>query len=273
MRMSVLAAACAAVMSVVSMPAWGDLLFRNGPVITGISNVGVTSGEPISQPEGFTSSGGLTLTTAGITVKSFKAADDFFLPVPCDLDSITLFAFQSQSSALAGTKNPTVVSGTFNLWNTMPVTGGTPMLSVPLTIAPTSSTFVGWRQSAVPGTTNGTRPIFAYTFPLNGLPNGGLLPAGSYWIEWQLSNAPSGANVFTPLVAPRAEAYNRNMRLFGVPFSGAQPQWFETWEGGDPNGPPRPVAAPMLISGTFIPEPATAGLLAAALPLLARRRR
>lgn len=271
MRTSVLAAACLAVVSVASLPASGDLLFSNGPLITGTSNVGVTSGEPISQPEGFTSSGGLTLTTAGISVKNFKAADDFFLPVPCDLDSVTLYAFQNQSSALAGTKIPTVVSGTFNLWNTMPVTGGTPMLTVPLTVAPTSSTFVGWRQSAVPGTTNGTRPIFAYTFPLNGLPNGGLLPAGTYWIEWQLSNAPSTANVFTPIVSPRAQAHNLNLRLFGNIGSG--PQWFETWEGGDPNGPPRPAAAPMRINGTFIPEPATAGLLAAALPLLARRRR
>ncbi len=243
------------------------VLFDNGPLITGTSTTGVTTGEPISAPELYNT----TTATAGISVKSFKGAEDFVLSSASDLDTFTVYAFVSQSSTVAGTKIPTVTSASVNLWNTTPVTGGSPMLATNLTLTPLSSVFVGWRESPVPGGTVGTRPLFAYTFSLNDLPNGGLLDAGTYWLEWQLTNTTT-SNVFTPLVSPRAQAFDRNFRLFG-PLSGSN-QWFETWEGGNPNFP-APCAAPFQVNGSVVvPEPEGA-LLApiVALGLLARRRR
>jgi hypothetical protein len=263
-----------AVIALLGSAAHAAVLFSNGPHITGPAGSGITAPDPISSPEAFTTSGGLITTTAGISVKAFRAADDFTLSDWTYLTNVTLYAFQTQSSAQAGSKVPTVVSAQLNLWTAVPGTAGaSPVLTTPITVAPTASPFSAWRQSTVPGTTNGTRPIFAYTFPLSSLPDSGLLAPGTYWLEWQLSNTPQTANLFSPLVTPRAQAFNRNFRLFGVPFSGAQPQWFESWEGGDPNSP-RPFAVPMHISGTIVPEPtAPACLLPAAMLILRRRKR
>lgn len=235
-----------------------SVLFDNGGVITSTAlGTGVTAGDPISQPEIFRSTGtGLGLTTAGVSVRFFRAAEDFFLPAPATLDTFTVMAHTTLSSSQAGTKEPVVTSASVNLWNVRPETGNSPLFPEPVTLTPIASEFVAWRQSAVPGTTNGTRPIFAYTFSLAGLLGNTVLPAGEYWMEWQLDSTvlSSSARIDTPLVTPRETAYNRNFRLFGVLQAGQPPVWFESWEGGDPSFP-APYAVPLTLRGTLIPEP------------------
>jgi hypothetical protein len=253
------------------------VIFSNGPVITSTTlGTGVTAGDPISQPQVFRSTGtGLALTTAGVSVRFFTAAEDFVLPVRSKVESFTIMAHTQVSSANAGTRTPVVTSAQVNIWNRTPETGQSPMLSAPVTLTPTRSEFVAWRQSAVPGTTNGTRPIFAYTFSLLGLFPGDELPAGEYWMEWKLDStllSPT-ARIDTPLVTPREQAFNRNFRLFGVLQTGQPPVWFESWEGGDPSFP-APYAVPLQITGTLIPEPAgVAGLVSAFAFAGLRRRR
>lgn len=247
------------------------LLFSNGPVVTGTSTTALTGGDPISSPETYAVIGGLAFTTAGVNVNNYIAADDFVLPVQSQLSTFTIYAYQSQSSSKAGQKVAPTITVAANLWDTTPVTGGSPMLASNLTLSPISSTFVGWRQSTVPGSTDGTRGIFAYTFSLGDLPNGGLLSAGTYWLQWQIDPGQS-VSILTPTVTPKAQAYNTNFRLYGL-LSANNYQWFETWEGGDPNSP-RPYAAPFEIGGTLIPEPssAAAALVLPAAALLTRRR-
>lgn len=236
-----------------------SVLFNNGGVVTSTTlGTGITAGDPISQPEIFRSTGtGLGLTTAGVSVRFFRAAEDFFLPAPAILDTFTIMAHTTLPSSQAGTKEPVVTSASVNLWNVRPETGNSPIFPEPVTLTPVASEFVAWRQSAVPGTTNGTRPIFAYTFSLAGLLGITVLPAGEYWLEWQLESTvlSSSARIDTPLVTPRETAYNRNFRLFGVLQAGQPPVWFESWEGGDPSFP-APYAVPLTLQGTFIPEPA-----------------
>ena len=246
--------------------AQASVLFDNGGVVTSTTlGTGVTAGDPISQPQIYRSTGtGLGLTTAGVSVRFFRAAEDFFLPAPAVLDTFTIMAHTTLSSSQAGTKLPVVTSASVNLWNVRPETGNSPLFPEPVTLTPIASEFVAWRQSAVPGSTNGTRPIFAYTFSLAGLLGDAVLPAGQYWLEWQLDSTvlSSSARIDTPLVTPRETAFNRNFRLFGVLQSGQPPVWFESWEGGDPSFP-APYAVPLTVQGTFIPEPgsALAGLI------------
>lgn len=243
------------------------VVWDNGPLITGTSTTGVTAGDPISFPQVYP---GLITATAGTSIKSFKDAEDFVLTQTTNLDTFTFYGWQSQSSTVAGTKNnPTVTGATINLWNTTPVTGGSPMYTS-VTVPVLSSTFVGWRESPVPGVTVGTRPMFAYTVSLDSLGGDANLAPGTYWIEWQVTST-SASNVFTPLVTPREQAYNLNLRLFGT-LSGSQ-QWFETWESGSPSFE-SPEAAPFILNGTVIPEPAALAPLAlAGAALLARKRR
>jgi hypothetical protein len=253
--------------SAVSSVASADVVWNNGPVLTGTSTTGVTTGDPISAPQVYP---GLSTATAGTSIKLFRDAEDFVLTrETTNLDSFTFYGWQSQSGVNIGVKNnPTVTAVTVNLWNTTPVTGGSPMYTA--VTVPVTSSFVGWRESTVPGSTAGTRPIFAYTASLDTLGGDANLGAGTYWIEWVVTST-SSSNVFTPLVTPREQAYNLNLRLFGT-LSGSQ-QWFETWESGVPTFP-SPEAAPFILNGTATPEPATlASLAIAGTALVTRRRR
>lgn len=266
MNRLLLCAALACASSVVVSAANAAVVWNNGPLITGTSDTGVTAGDPISAPQVYP---GLGTATAGTSEKSFKDAEDFVLTQSTNLDTFTFYGWQSQSGVNIGVKNnPTVTAVTVNLWNTTPVTGGSPMYTA--VTVPVTSSFVGWRESTVPGGTVGTRPIFEYTASLNSLGGDVDLAPGTYWIEWVVTST-SGSNVFTPLVTPREQAYNLNLRLFGT-LSGSQ-QWFETWESGSPSFP-SPEAAPFILNGTFVPEPAgLAPLALTALTLGARKRR
>jgi hypothetical protein len=144
-------------------------------------------------------------------------------------------------------------------------------------MVPASAEFLCHRQS--PTGTSTVRPVFAYTVSLDGLPNGGLLAPGEYWLEWSFLGASSPSqNVFTPLVTPRTTAFDLNARLFNsIDGSAAGPRtWFEGREGfvaGQSDG--RPYALPFILNGTAVPEP---GILAAGLEvvgalLLQRARR
>lgn len=244
------------------------LLHSNGPLITDpTGGTGANAGLPISKTEPFPYNGLLgntTGTNAAISSNS-KLADDFYVPQGgWDLDQITVYAFQTSTGNTVGTLQ-------INLWNVTPFTpnspvpppdGSTPapMLATPLSfnIAGTG-TFVANRVSGT--ATDATRPIYKYTVSADGLPNGGALPEGHYWLEMSfLDTRTTHGAVYVPLVTPRAQAFNLNMRQ-SLAFGNPTPYWFEGREGygsvENPDG--RPYAIPFELVGT--PEPAT--LLAA----------
>ena len=175
-----------------------------------------------------------------------------------DLSTGTFYAFQT------GQSTPAFVTAVHvNLWTTKPYSADSPdrpvdvpvpspVLAEDLVLTPVSSAFVVHRQSATSTTTN--RPVFAFTVSLDGLPNGGVLPAGEYWMEWSFAGV-STQNIFTPLVTPRALAFDFNARLLNsVTGSATGPRvWFEGREGfvsGVTEG--RASGVPFELSGTVV---------------------
>lgn len=280
----------------ISTSVHAGVLFDNGPVVTNpTGGTGSIAGQPISSPQGIPSSppGGPTSYTTGVGAswnENVRVADDFIvLGEGWDLDSVSLFAFQS------GATGPTVTHAYINLWMAPPFSANSPpplpdplpqpVLAASLEVPVSGASFVAYRQSTT-GTSSATRPIYRYEFSLDGLPNAGVLSPGSYWLEWSLlgtgTAGTSAGRVWVPPVTPREAAPNLNARLFaaidGNPatpyswFEGREIQWFQSgtsWTGQFV----QPYALPFLLHGTVLPEPAVPGGLAAATLLLARRRR
>jgi hypothetical protein len=105
----------------------------------------------------------------------------------------------------------------------------------------------------------------------------GVLPEGDYWLEFSFEGAGSpSANVFTPLVTPRTEAFDHNARLLNsLDGSAGGPRvWFEGREGyvqGVSEG--RAYALPFILHGTPVPAPPLAAAADPATGATAARNR
>jgi hypothetical protein len=263
--------------------AHADILFDNGPFITDpTGGTGAIAGLPISQAEGFTIPGSsFVFSTTGISssyADNTAVAEDFVVPAGgWDLDSVTLFAFQTSQTS------PTIQTVRINLWNATPYSAGSPppvpdplpqpLMATPLVLEAGPGTFVCHRESS--SGTSTVRPVYAYTVSLDGLPNGGVLEPGEYWLEWSLEGAASPSpRCWVPLVTPRAEAVNQNARLFNsIDGSPSGPrEWFEGREGYSPPASEGwPYALPFVLNGT-VPEPATLTMVMVGLGLAVLRR-
>lgn len=276
-------AICTALLSVPAVTQ-ADVLWDNGPIITNpTGGTGAIAGQPISNADGFTvPSSTFVFSTTGVAATvatNTAAADDFVVTGPgWDLDSVTLFAFQTSQTT------PTVTAIHINLWTTTPFNANSPapvpdplpqpVLASKLILTAGTGQFVVHRQSVTSTSTN--RPVFAYTVSLDGLPNGGLLGPGTYWLEFAFDGATSpSANVFTPLVSPRTAVENHNARLLNSldGSAGGPRAWFEGREGYVSDDiPGRAYALPFVLNGTVVPEPASISLLILAGSTLLRRR-
>jgi hypothetical protein len=251
-----------------------DPLFTNGPIITQpTGGTGAIAGLPLSNADGFNVPGSTFLFSTTGTSASISdgtsVAENFTVPAGLAgwrIDAARFFAFQtSQTTA-------TVTTVRVNLWTATPFSAGspapvpdplpTPILTTPLQLSTGPGAFVCHRQS--PSSTSTVRPVFSYTVPITGLfsslPNGGVLPPGTYWLEWTFQGAATPSpRVFIPLVSPRTAAFDTNARLFNsIDGSAAGPRiWFEGREGfvaGSADG--RPYALAFELLGTALPCPA-----------------
>lgn len=261
-----------------------DVLFDNGPIVTSSNGgTGAIAGQPISQADPFTVPGQsfiFSTTGVGATVSAnVSVAEDFTVPAGgWDLDRVRLFAFQTSQTT------PSVTSIRVNLWTAAPFSAGSPLprpdplpqpvLAAALVLSAGPGTFIAHRQSTT-GTAT-VRPVFSYSVSLDGLPDGGRLNPGQYWLEWSFEGASSpSANVFVPLVTPRDAVSGHNARLFNALNSADTRDWFEGREGfvaGVSEG--RAYSLPFTLEGRAVPGPATAtSLLASAAAVLRRKRR
>lgn len=217
-------------------------LYSNGSFITNpTGGTGTIAGLPISTSDPYTVPGSsFTFATTGVAatvLTNTAAADDFTVPVGgWDLDSLTVYAFQTSQSAA------TITQVHVNLWTATPYNEFSPdgspdplpqpVLAANLVLDAGEGVFVAHRQGATGSSTN--RPVFAYTVSLDGLPDAGQLAEGTYWIQWSFLGATSPSqNVFTPLISPRNSVTGHNARLLNsVTGSAADPRaWFEGREG------------------------------------------
>jgi len=266
-----------------AVAASGELLYDNGPIITNpTGGTGNIAGLPISNPDSFTIPGSsLLYYTTGTGVSrayDTAVAEDFTVPEGgWQLDTLTVYAFQS------GWTTPSAQRIYVNIWDATPYSAGSPgtlpdplpqpLMAAELDLAAGDGTFVCHRQGSATATST-TRPVFSYTVPLAGLPNGGALEAGTYWIQWSIAGATSPtALIYTPLVSPRTAVSGWNARLYNsLTGSSTGPRdWFEGREGyvaGVQDG--RAYELPFQLNGSVLPEPASLALIA--LAVLARRR-
>lgn len=249
---------------VVADVALADTLHSNGPVITNpTGGTGAIAGLPISNCDGFTVPGNTfiysTTGVAGTVSNNTALAEDFTVPEGgWDLDALTVYAFQTSQTTAS------VTQVQVNLWTEVPFSAGSPgapttipvpVLAANLSLPAGPGTFVCHRQSATSTAT--VRPVFKYTVPLDALPNGGRLAPGRHWIQWSCAGAASpSANVFCPLVSPRASVQGHNARqLNALDGNPASPRvWFEGREGyvaGSSEG--RAFELPFELLGTAIP--------------------
>jgi hypothetical protein len=260
----------AALAAVIVGNATAQTLHSNGPIITNpTGGTGSIAGLPISNCDGFTVPGSTfifsTTGVAGTVSTNTALAEDFTVPEGgWDLDSLVVFAFQTSQTTAS------VTQVHVNLWTETPYSAGSPdapanlpqpVLAANLVLPAGPGTFVCHRQSV---TSTGTvRPVFSYTVSLDGLPDGGRLAPGRYWIQWSCAGAASpSANVFCPLVSPRAAVQGHNARQFNaLDGNPASPRvWFEGREGyvaGSSEG--RAFALPFELLGT-VPPPCPSDL-------------
>jgi hypothetical protein len=216
-------------------------LFSNGQIVSNpTGGTGAIAGQPVCQADSFVNplTGGLlsSIGVASTVATETACADNFRVPAGgWNLDTGTFYAFQTGQSV------PSITMIHINLWTAPPFNAQSPapvpdplpqpVLAAAVQIPVTGGTFVCHRTSHSNTSTN--RPVFAYTIPLDALPNQGKLAPGEYWLQWSFVGASSPtANVFMPL-ALRSSSFDFNSRLLNT-LTGVSTDprsWFEGREG------------------------------------------
>jgi hypothetical protein len=217
-------------------------------------------------------SNGSTVSPSG-TTGIFRLADNFTLAQGAQIDTVTARAYVTGS-----TDAQLFTTGNIRIWNGAPNAAGSTVVFGDTTtdrvigsavqplyrIFSTNNSTQGGINS-LPGT---TRRIKTAVFDIGGL----NLPAGTYWVDYQLVSpvSPTGA-VFHPTVTltdARGPAGANALQLTTGPSG-----WVPVVDAGDPAANPD-IAQELAFSVEgIIPEPASLGLLAmGALAVLRRRR-
>ena len=276
LRTTVLAAAVA--VAGFASVASADVLWDNGPLGTGtLTRSNGTGGPGVAAPAGSewselfegNTSAGASVHPSG-TLGNFRLADDFTLPAAADLTSITAFAY------MTGSPDANLfTTGNIRIWDGRPGDVGSNIVFGDTTTDRLTSsaltniyrvfgtTAAAGGTASVPGT---TRRIKTAVFDVSGL----TLPAGTYWIDYQISPVSPAVSVFNPsvtLTTGRGRAGDNARQLT------AATTWSDLLDTGNPGTlPDVPQDLPFIVEGV-IPEPAGLAVLGAGAVLVIRRRR
>jgi hypothetical protein len=217
-------------------------------------------------------SNGSTVSPSG-TTGIFRLADNFTLSQASRVDTVTALAYVtgSNDTQLFSTGNIRIWNGAPNVAGSTVVFGDTTTdrvtsggLTNTYRIFSTNNSTQGGINS-LPGT---TRRIKTAVFDIGGLD----LPAGTYWVDYQLVSpvSPTGAvfHPYTTFTDARGAAGANALQLTTAPSG-----WVTVLDTGDPAANPDVAQELVFRVDGIVPEPASLGLLAVSGLAMLRRRR
>ena len=198
-----MAVLCAAIAVQAQVVIWNNGSFATGTVTrgNGAGGPGVTAppGTQWSEVADGNGSNGSSVHPLPGSEPAFRAEDDFTLTAPTNISQVHVFGYSPNATFIQGFSN-----GNLQIWRGRPGDAGSAVvfgdtstnvvLSGAVTniyrVFPTTTSFAG-ATLFTPGT---TRPVQDVTLSVNT-----LLPAGTYWLDWQLTPI-VGTTAFSPFV-------------------------------------------------------------------------
>jgi hypothetical protein len=182
-------------------------LWDNGSLSTGTTSInGATAPAGTTWAEG-PQTGSCSSNNNGfncasvIGANTFRLADDFTVPANKQwaLSSVTLFCYQTGTTSVTSPFNGV----TLQIWNGVPGAAGSSVVfgdattNLYGTATVSFSTIYRIFNSGLLGQAPGTtRPIWQFQIPV-----AATLPAGTYWLDWNISSVATGGNCFYPMVS------------------------------------------------------------------------
>jgi len=248
-------------------PSQAQILFNNGNLATGsISRGNGTGGPGVAAPAGAqwseladgNTSAGFSghLSGAG---PQFRIADDFTLGADSTLTSVRVYAYTTGSAPSAAFTN-----GTLQIWNGRPGDAGSTVVFGDMTTNVLASSVFSniYRIFATTNTQGGVQTVPGTTRPIQEITLNApvSLPAGTYWLDYQIAPIAPGVSTFLPTVT------NPDGVTRGPPGANSrQLTTATTWVDALDTGSPATLADvaqefPFLVVGTPIPEPGSMAL-------------
>ncbi|MBI5431980.1 MAG: hypothetical protein HZA52_04015 [Planctomycetes bacterium] len=184
-------------------PTDAPFVYTNGPYITGFGN-GV-GGANTSIIESGWNTFGYGVQASGATDN--RIADDFVVPAG---QTWTLSKLHWLTYQTGAPTSGTITGINVRLWNTLPVTGGTPVWSSAANVLLTSTWTGVYRVLAIPG--DNQRAIMDAVADLAAAP---VLGPGTYWVDVQLTGTLS-SGPWAPPTVPHVAADNGRQSISGT---------------------------------------------------------
>jgi hypothetical protein len=213
----------------------GGLLFQNCGVITHPNGgTGAIAGQNVSM------SSPAPLNVAGLNTRQipgeqfFRSAESFTIPAGAtwQISSIITHAYET------GQANPTWSGFNANIWNGVPGEQGSSIIG---TTTSASTSFIGVYRTFNGVLNDANRPIHRIVW---NLPNVSL-PAGTYWVDWQVQGGASGWA--PPCMQPDPQGGNNTVTVVGNARQFTDIGWQPTFATERPG---QPGAFPIAVLGT-----------------------
>jgi hypothetical protein len=202
------------------------LLYDNGPLVNAPGQGSGGADASVLQQDLGMNSYGFNVNQVG----GFHMADDFVVDVTWEVESITLYAYQTGSG-----NTSTMTGGYLRIWDGAPNAGGTVVWGDMTTNRMTSTAFTNIYRVLNTALLNTDRPIMEVVCATPGL----TLEPGTYWVEYALTGSTASGPWSAPITITGQTTTGNALQLSG----GAWQQLLDS-------GTSTPQGVPFLIHGT-----------------------